>query len=203
MTTISALRTTYLNKMLARQDGDTQPWDTTSLDQHLTDAVRSLWPVHGILASGDVATDSTTQEYTVPASIARLSRIELLDAAGELYLSGVTNWRPTTGGKVVVKPRLAGGYTLRFSGWKAFADTGADLPTDLEDVVAMLAAATAYGQLAAHLTNSQRQQNLDSGRIVDHQQAISLDAYWRRLAESRLFNHPSRVSYAPRRASRG
>lgn len=202
MTTIAALRTTYLNKYLARSDADTLPWTTADLDQHLTDAIRSLYPVHGFLVTGDVATDSGTQEYAVPASMARVSRIELLDADGA-YLSSVTNWRPTSGGKVVVKPRLADGYTLRFTGWQAFNVNASDLPVDLEDVVAMLAAANAYGQLAAHLTNSQRQQNLDSGRVVDHQQAIALDAYWRRRGESRLFSHPSRVSYGPRRAARG
>jgi hypothetical protein len=201
MTTIAALRTTYLNKYLARSDADTQPWATTDLDQHLADAVTSLWPVHGLFAVGDVATDSSTQEYTVPASIARLSRIEMLDSSGH-YLSPVTNWRTTASGKVVVKPLLATGYTLRFSGWKAYAAAGTDLPANLEDVVAKLAASQAYGQLAASLTNSQRQQTLDSGRIVDHQQAISLGAYWQRLAESRLFNDPSRVSLAPRRAQR-
>lgn len=201
MTTISALRQTYLNKYLARSDSDTLPWSTTDLDQHLADALRSLAPTHGILTSGDVATTSTNQQYTIPASITRVSRIELLDSQG-YYLDDVTNWRPIPSGKVVIKPRLADGLTLRFTGWKPFAVTAADLTTDLEDVVAKLAAAQAYGQLAAHLTNSQRQQNLDSGRIVDHQQAIALSAYWQRLAESRLFNDTSRVSYAPRRAHR-
>lgn len=202
MTTIASLRTTYLNKYLARGDSDTLPWAAADLDQHLADAIRSLWPVHGILASGDVATTTSTMEYTVPGSIAKVSRIEMLDASG-YYLSPVTNWRPIPSGKVVIKPLLAPGYTLRFWGWKAFSDTGSDLPSSLEDVVAKLAASQAYGQLAANLTNSQRQQTLDSGRIVDHQQAIALSAYWQRMAESRLFNDPSRVSYAPRRAQRG
>lgn len=202
MTSIASLRTTYLNKYLARQDADMRPWATADLDQHLTDALASLYPTHGILVTGDVATHSSGNEYTVPASIARLSRIDLLDASGR-YLSPVTNWRPVPSGAVVIRPLIVDGYTLRFVGWKAFATTGADLPVNLEDVVAMLAAAGAYGQLAAELTNSQRQQNLDSGRMVDHQQAIALSAYWQRRAESRLFNDPSRISLGPRRAQRG
>jgi hypothetical protein len=202
MTTITLLRQTYLNKYLSRSDSDTVPWASTDLDQLLGDAIRSLWPVHGVMAVGDVATSSTTQEYTVPASIQRVSRIEMLDTDG-YYVGAVTNWRPTTSGKVVIKPRLADGYTLRVTGWKPFADTGSDLPANLEDVVAKLGASLAYGALAAYLTNSQKQQNLDTGRIVDHQQAISLSAYWSQQAESRLFRDPSRVAYAPRRAQRG
>lgn len=201
MTTIALLRSTYLDKYLGRAEGDLLPWTDGDCDQHLTDAISSLYPGHGIFASGDVATSSLSNEYTVPGSIARVSRIEMLDASG-LYLVPVTNFRAIPGGKVVVKPLLADGYTLRFWGWKAFATTGADLPTNLEDVVAKLAAAGAYGQLAAVLTNSQRQQNLDSGRIVDHQQAVALGAYWQRIAESRLFADPSRISVAPRLASR-
>lgn len=202
MTTIASLRTTYLNKYLARADADTLPWTTTSLDQHLADAIRSLSPTHGLLVTGDVATDPQTNEYTIPAAITRISRIEMLGPDGA-YHSPVTNWRLTSSGKVVIKPRLASGYTLRFTGWSAFAVTGSDLPVELEDVVAKLAAAQSYGELAASLTNSQRQQNLDSGRVVDHQQAISLDAYWRRLATDRLISSPYRVGHAPRRASRG
>jgi len=202
MTTIALLRTTYLNRNLGRTDGETIPWSDGDCDQHLTDALRSLSPSHGILATGDVASSEATNEYTVPASIERVSRIEMLDADG-LYLSPVTNWRPTTSGKVVVKPRLATGYTLRFTGWVSFNVTGSDLPVRLEHVVAKIATAGAYGQLAAFLSNSQRQQNLDIGRVIDYQQCVSLAAYWQRLAEATLFNDPSRTSFAPRRAARG
>ena len=202
MTTIASLRMKYANKYLARADADTLPWTASDIDLHLGDAIRQLWPVHGLFVSGDVATTSAGMEYTVPASIARLSRIEILDTSG-YYRGAVTNWRTLTSGKVVIKPVLAGGYNLRFWGWKAFSQDAADLPVALEDVVSKLAAAQAYGQLAAHLTNTQRQQSLDSGRMVDHQQAIALSAYWQRVAESRLFNDPTRVALAPRMAQRG
>ena len=201
MTTITALRQTYLNPYLSRGDSDTKPWVSATLDQFLTDAINGLWPEHGIFTTGTVATDQTVMLYTVPASIEKVSRIDLLDA-NSLVIDRVTNFRVHSATQVVVKPLLATGYTLRFYGWKPFAATAADLPTRLESVVAMLGASLAYGNLAAFLTNSQRQQSLDTGRIVDHQQAAALSAYWKARADEQLFADPTRVNIAPRRASR-
>ncbi len=106
----------------------------------------------------------------------------------------VTRWRyysdadPAT--KVVVDPLLSSSVTLRFTGYKPYSATGSDLPTDLEPVVAYRAAALCWGVLGGKLANSQRQQALDSGRVVDYQTAVGEAAYWEReyrvkLGESR------------------
>lgn len=201
MATITSLRQTYLNLYLARIDADTLPWTTATLDQFLTDAINALWPEHGIFTTGTVATDQTVMLYTNPGSIERVSRIDLLDA-NLLVIDRVPNFRVHSATQVLIKPLLATGYTLRFYGWKPFATTAADLPVRLESVVAQLGASLAYGYLTAHLTNSQRQQNLDSGRVIDYQQAAALSAYWKARADEQLFSDPSRVNFAPRRASR-
>lgn len=207
MTTVTALRQTYLNQYLDRTDGDTRPWTNAECDQHITDALTQLWPEVGLRASGTAATSGATQVYTVPGSIARLSRITLEQATGGVtYQRGdVTNWRWYSDTEVVIQPLLGAdsSLTLRFQGYKPFATTGADLPTRLENVVAMKAAALAYGKLADSLVNWQRQQNLDSGRVVDFQSAVGLSAYWERRYQQAIIADPARLSYAPRRANRG
>src|SRR5512139_1018270 len=175
MATIATLRQSYLNDYLHRADGSTRPWSDTELDQYLADALVDLWPRNGLQVTGDVATLSTSQEYTLPASMVRVERIDVLDSSG-FYIDRVVNWRGIPGGKIVIKPVLADGYTLRCVGWKAFAADGADLPSRLEASVARLAAGLAYGGLASDLLNSERQQNLDTGRVIDYGTAIGLSA---------------------------
>jgi hypothetical protein len=200
--TITTLRQNYLNDYLHRSDSDTRPWSNTELDQYLADALNDLWPGNGLQVTGDVATLSSAQEYSLPGSIVRVERIDVLDASS-FYVDRVSNWRGIPGNKIVVKPVLADGYTLRIVGWKPMALDGADLPTRLEPAVARLAAGLAYGGLASELLNSQRQQNLDSGRVVDYQTAIGMSAYYTRIARERLAgDHETVVRIGPRRARR-
>lgn len=201
MATITTLRQNYLNDYLHRADGDIRPWGTTELDQYLADAILDLWPTNGIQVTGDVATVSSGEEYTLPASMVRVERIDVLESGH--YIDRVVNWRGIPGGKVVIKPTLADGFTLRFVGWKPFAADGADLTTRLERVVSRLAAGLAYGGLASDLLNSQRQQNLDSGRVIDYQTAVGLAAYYTRIGrEGMAGDHESVVRVGPRRARR-
>jgi len=201
MTTIAALRTTYLNGYLHRTDGATKPWGDAECNQYLTDALVQLWPQVGLYANGDVATDETSNLYTVPASIERVARIDVLNADSH-YVDRVSNWRAHDATKVIVKPRIANGATLRFYGWKRFAATGSDLLTDLEQIVAYAAASMAYGGLAAELVNSQRQQNLDSGRVVDYPTAIGMASYFQARYTAGILNHPNRLHTGPRAAYR-
>lgn len=205
MTTITALRQTYLNTFLKRTDGDPLPWTDADCDRMLTDAMGDLWPDLGLKATGTVATDSATDRYTMPGGIVHVSRIDV-EAADTSYLDTVTKWRyfpdadPPT--KVIIAPKLQTGYNLRFYGFKPFADTAADLLARLENVVAAFAASKAYGVLASHLVNSERQQGLDSGRVVDYQTAVGLSAYWRREYENAIRNDPNLVTNGPRASLR-
>lgn len=205
MTTVALLRTTYLNVYLKRTDGDAQPWLDSDCNQALTDALGDLWPTLGLRATGTVATDGASRIVTLPGSIAKVTRIDVEDSAGH-YIDRVVNWRyhydanPPT--KVLVSPILAAGYTLRFFGWKPFASDGADLLVRLENVVAMKAAALAYGILSGQLVNSERQQGLDSGRVVDYQTAVGMSAYWERRYQEALRDDPERTQVHARAARR-
>lgn len=205
MTTIASLRTTYLNTYLKRTDGDPLPWTDGECDLLLTEAVGDLWPDIGAKATGIVATSSATDRYTIPGSIVHVTRIDVENSSAQ-YVDTVTKWRyfpdadPPT--KVIIAPVLITGYNLRFYGFKPFVDAATDLLPRLEGVVSSLAASKAYGILASQLVNSQRQQGLDSGRVVDYQTAVGLSAYWRREYEYAIRNDPSRVTNAPRASLR-
>ena len=201
MTTIALLRTTYLNVYLKRADADTEPWTTTDCDRHLTDALMGLWPDVGARASGTVQTSSATNEYTLPAGVLRVSRIDLTDASG-VYIDRVSNWRYKDGTTLVIRPRLADGYTLVVGGWAPYDPAASDLPAPLEQPVAMLAAGLAYGELAGSLVNLRRQQGLDTGRVVDYNAAGSLSAYWDRRASQRLSRLPYQTGFGARWARR-
>jgi hypothetical protein len=205
MTDIATLRTTYVNGYVKRSDGDTVPWLDADCNQALTDALGDLWPDIGKRAMGTVATDSTSHVVTLPAAVVRVSRIDVEDSSGNV-IDQVTNWRyypdadPPT--KITIKPKLQTGYTLRVFGYAPFGGTGSDLLVRLENVVSYKAAALLYGVLAAALTNSQRQQALDSGRVVDYQTAIGLSAYWERRYQEAIADDLNRVGAAPRASRR-
>lgn len=205
MTTVALIRSTYLDTFLERIPAATEPWTDAELQAHITNVLTKLWPRNGIFVFGDVASSATSQLYTIPAALTaknRISRIDVLESGG-LYVDRVSNWRPHSPTQVLIKPLVSTGYTFRFYGWKPFAVTAADLDTDLEETIAHRAASRAYGQLAASLVNSQRQQNLDSGRVVSYQDAIGLAAYYERLFADGIADHPSKVNQAPRAAHRG
>lgn len=207
MTTVVLIRTTYVNGYLGRADGSTVPWSDTQVGQHITDALTKLWPDVGVRTTGTVVAASGSGVYTIPASIKRVSRIDLeyTDGAETDIVDTITNWKYETNSTVRVKPRIStlSGLSLRFYGWVPFSAVGTDLPVDLEAAVAERAAALAYGSLAGVLVNSQRQQGLDSGRVVDYQTAVGLSAYYERRYAEALDKYPSRVgAAAPRRARR-
>lgn len=201
MATIATLRTTYLNVYLGRTDGSTEPWADGDCDRHLTDAIVALWPNVAKRASGTVATSQDSDTYAVPTGVTRVSRIDLLDSAGNV-VGDVTDWRYLDDTHVIIRPLLVDGLTLRFGGWVAYASTGSDLPTTLEVPVAMRAAGLAFSELAGHLVNYQRQQGLDSGRVVDYGTAIGLSSYWMTQSGNLLAQQPQVTSYAPRRSRR-
>lgn len=206
MTTVALLRTTYVNSYLgARVDGSTLPWTDAELNQAITDSLTKLWPRNGVWTFGDVASSSTSQLYTVPAAFGtkyRVSRIDILQTSGALYVDRVSNWRKHSATQVIVKPLLTTGLTLRFYGWVPYNVAGTDLDTDLEETLGHRATGRAYSNLAARLIDSQRQQNLDSGRVVSYQDAIGLSAYYERLFSDGIADHPSRIHFAPRASRR-
>jgi hypothetical protein len=206
VTTVAAIRTTYVNGYLGRTDASTIPWSDTQVDQHIKDALTKLWPDVGIRLTATVAADSATGIYTIPGSIKRISRIAIESTDGDTdIVDTVTSWWYETATTVRVQPRiLAGsGLALRFYGWGPFSSLATDLPTDLEAAVGERAAALAYGSLAGTLVNSQRQQGLDSGRVVDYQTAVGLSAYYERRYMEAIIKYPAQVgAQAPRRARR-
>lgn len=207
MATVASIRQDYLNQFLQRTDGESVPWGDAQCNTAITGAFYDLWPLVGQFVFGDVATSSTSMLYTVPVALGsaegeyQISRIDVLDASGT-YVDTALVWRRHSPTQVVIKPLISSGYTLRFYGWKRFAVTGSDLPVRLERAVAYKAAGVLYGELAARLVNSQTQQGLDSGRIVDYPTAIGLSAYWETQFQRTVRSDPSQVSLAPRGAYR-
>lgn len=207
MTTVAEIRQNYLNDILERIEGASVPWSDAKCNLAITTAFYALWPHIGQFVYGDVATSSTSQLYTVPVALGtvageyQISRIDVLDASGN-YVDQVGVWRRHSATQVVIKPLLSSGYTLRFYGWKRFAADGSDLPVRLERAVSFKAASMCYGMLTGRLVNSQTQQGLDSGRVVDYPSAVGLSSYWEAQYQQIIRNDPSFVSVAPRAAYR-
>ena len=103
---------------------------------------------------------------------------------------------------MVIKPLLASGYTLRFTGWKPFAEDASDLPARLSDAICHLAAAIGFGNMSGKLVNYQRQQAIDSARVVTYQEAVAMSAYWLRMYQDEVADDMNRVTSGPRAAHR-
>lgn len=210
MTTVALLRQTWVNSFLDRVDGQTVPWSDTEINQRITDALTQLWADGiGKRVTGTVATNQSSDVYTIPAALqspGRISRIELEQVSGGVTsrVDRVTSWQVYSDTQVRVKPILPTDSTLalRFFGWAPFDVAGSDLPTRLENAVAMKAAGLAFGQMTGGLVNSQTQQGLDSGRVIDYQTAAGLSAYWERRYQEIIRRDPARISLGPRRATR-
>lgn len=210
MTTVALIRTTYLNGILGvNADADAVPWAQARRTQAITDAFTALWQDgSGKRAQGTVATSQASDVYTIPAILqpGRVSRIELERTAGGVTqrIQRATHWEYYSDTQVRIEPLLPtdSSLSLRFFGWAPWDVTGSDLPTRLEPAVAYKAAALLYGEEAAYLANSQRQQGLDSGRVVDYQTAVGMSAYWERRYRDLLDGDQSIRSYASRHAHR-
>lgn len=209
MTTVALLRTTYLNGLLRRTEGSSAPWTDAQANQAIGDALDALWQDgSGKFVQGTVAPSSASDVYTVPAVLqpGRISRIELEYSSGGISQRAqkITSWSTYSDTQVRIAPRLAtnSALILRFFGWAPWDGTGSDLPARLERAVAYKAVALAYGQMSGQLANSQTQQGLDSGRVVDYPTAVGLSAYWERRYRDLLDGDESMRSYAPRHAHR-
>lgn len=213
MTTVNLLRTTYLNTYLRRADGSAAPWTDAQANLAITDALTALWADGlGKRVSATVATSQASDLYTVPAAFTvaagqgRVSRIELEQTSGGVSQRAgrVTSWEYISETQVRIQPLLPTDTTLllRFLGWIPFLLDGSDLPVRLEGPAAMKAAALAYGQQAGQLVNSQIQQGLDSGRVVDYPTDVGLSAYWERRYRDAVDGDQALKSYAIRNAHR-
>lgn len=202
MATVAGLRTGHIEQLLHAGTLTTtsRPWTTTEIDAYTAAVLAELWPDVGIYSTEDVASDSTTQEYTL-SSIQRIAFIDVLNSSG-YYVDRVTSWRPLPSSKVLIKPRVADNLTLRVTGFVPYAVDGSDLPTRLEQIVAFRSAARAYDGLAGELINSQRQQNLDSGRVVTYNEAAQQAAYYEQRYQERILRDPSLVRSGPRASHR-
>lgn len=206
MATVDSLRT-KLNTIVRRNDGSTTPWTDAQANAAVTDALSALWHDNiGKRAQGTVATSQASDVYAIPAGVDRISRIELELVAGgsTSIVQKVTSWRYYDDTHVRIQPLLPtnASLLLRFFGWTAFALDGSDLPARLETAVSYKATAIAYGQELGQLGNSQLQQALDQGRVVDYATAVGLSAYWERRYRDLLDGDQAMKSYAARHAHR-
>lgn len=205
MTTVALIRTTYVNVNLKRAEADPAPWVDGDVTQQIVNALQALWPELGLRTTGTVASATASGIYAMPGGIQRISRIDVEDTNTDI-VDQVTRWRyypdadPPT--KIKLTPRIQAGFNLRFFGWKPFALDASDIPVRLESVVAFKATALAFGVLSGYLGNSQLQQGLDSGRVVDYQTAVGLSAYWERRYQDAILNDPARVGGALRASRR-
>ncbi len=205
-TTVASLRTTYLNSILGRSEAASEPWTDAECTTALETALQDMWPRVGILATGDIAT-AQVNEYSLPAGIgtvdgnAVIARIDLLGADGT-YLDQIVNFRRIPGGKIVVKPQVIAGYTMRITGWKPFATDASDLVECFYNPICWLAASALFGMLGGKLANYQRQQGLDPARVVSQQDAIGMSAYYMRLWQQEISDSPYTVTGGVRRAYR-
>lgn len=209
MTTVAAIRTTWLNTFLERSDGQTVPWTDTECNQRITDALTQLWQDGiGKFTSGTASPSQASDVYTVPSGLqsGRISRIELEQSTGGVSgkVSDITSWKRYSATQVRIAPRLPtdATLTLRFFGWVPYLTDATDLPTRLENAIALKAAGLSFTQMASNLVNAQTQQGLDSGRVVDYQTAAGLAAYFERRFQEIVRRDPDRMSFAPRRADR-
>jgi hypothetical protein len=204
--TVATLRSTYLDGYLGRVAGDTKPWTDTKAEDAIEEALLEVWPEIGLFMSATVAANQNSPIYAIPGNIERVSRIvlEKTDAGVVSHIDKVDSWRYHSATEVVIAPAIVtdASLALRFYGWKPFDPAGADLPDNLYTAVCMKAAANAWGQVVGLLTNFEDQLALDSGKVITHQDAVALTAYWQRRYEDRIRKVPGRVSYAPRAASR-
>jgi hypothetical protein len=203
MTSVAALRTGHIEPYLhaGTLGASTRPWTSTEIDAYTGAVLAELWPDVGIYATGDVTSDSTVQEYTIPGSIQRINFIDILDSSG-YYIDRVMSWRPLPSGKVLIKPRIVSNLTLRFTGFKPYSSAGTDLPIRLEQIVAWRSLGRAYKGLAGELINSERQQNLDTGRVISYQEAFQNGALFEEQYHTAILRDPSLVRSGPRASHR-
>lgn len=205
MATIASIRTGYLNGMLSREDGSTDPFSDSTCNQMISQAIEELWPDFGVFFNDVAATDESDEFYVIPTGMVEISRIVLESASAPARrVSNVMNWRKAGSGQVVVDPLIAtdSSLQLRFYGWKPYANDGSDLPDRLQSLVAMKAASLCYGTMAAGLSDYERQAALDSGKMVTYQDAVGLSAFWQRRYEDRARREPGQVTFAPVAATR-
>jgi hypothetical protein len=209
VSTVAALRTDYVNKYLgSRVDGSAKPWSDDEINRFITDAVTRLWPDFGLLVYDELETLESTQFFNVPAGIVaqapyKISRVMIRQGApgeGGIVTDQATAWRPHPGNQFYVKTRIRTGQTFGVYAFHAYSVS--DLDVSLEPAIAMRAASSAYGALGGGLVDWQRQQNLDSGRMVSYADAVGLSAYWERQYQEATVRHPSRIAFAPRASSR-
>jgi hypothetical protein len=208
--TVATIRTGHLNKFLGiANDVDAIPWPSTDRDSYIADALNQTWPDIGRRVSAVAATSQASDVYTIPqvAGVTmRVTRIEIEQTSGGVsaMVDRVVRWRYYSDTQVRIGPMLAtvSGLALRFFGWVPFLPDASDIPARLEPVIAMRAAAIAFGAAAGQQSNYKRQQGLDQSRVVDYQTLVGMSAYWERRYFEQIQKDPSSVSYAPRRAAR-
>lgn len=208
--TIATIRQGFLNKYLGiTVDGDTIPWTSADRDIYIGQALQQAWPDIGKRVSGVASSSQASDVYTIPAAFGaagRISRIELEYVQGGVsqQVDRVIRWRYLSDTTIRVHPLLAtiAGLSLRFYGFVPFAVDASDLPSRLEPVIAMRAAAITFGVGLGQQANAKRQQGLDQSRVVDYQTLVGASAYWERRYFEQVQKDPAQVSYAPRYSRR-
>lgn len=211
MATLTQLRQDFLNGHLGMAvDGAALPFTTAQRDEFLRSALEQSWPDIGNRATSSVATNGATDSITLPGAFQQgdsiINRIEVMYAQGGITrrVAQITSWyyRDETTIRIVPALPTLSGLTVEVVGWLPFTNTGSDLPVRLEQAIAARAASLAFGDIAGQLANSERQQGLDVGQIVDYPTAVGLSAYWERRYFEQIEKDPAKVAQGVRRARR-
>jgi len=207
--TVTAIRTGHLNRYLGvTVDGDTIPWTVADRDAFIVQALTQLYPDVAKRGQGTVALNQNSDVYTIPSNLqaGKVNRIEIEQTTGGTTsrVDRVPNWRYYSDTQVRITPLLASNTSaqLRFFGWIPFLVDGTDIPLRMEPIVAMRAAAFAYGAEASQMGNYKRQQGLDQSRVVDYSTLVGLSAYYERRYFEQISKDPAHTSYSPRAAYR-
>jgi hypothetical protein len=208
--TVATIRTGHLNKFLGvAADSEAVPWPAADRDIYIADALAQTWPDIGKRVTAIAPANQSSDVYTIPlvnGATMRVTRIELEQSAGGVTgkVDQIVGWRYYSETQLRVMPLLPtiAGYNLRFFGWVPFLADASDIPARLEPVIAMRAAAIAFGAAAGQQGNYRRQQGLDESRVVDYPTMVGMSAYWERRYFEQIQKDPASVSYAPRRARR-
>lgn len=127
-------------------------WTSAEMDTTVQDAVNNLWPRYGARLSSEASLVTLVADqawYALPANIAEVDKVFLLDATGKIVMemppgTWMTEFN-TTGSRILINSDYTSiGTQLRISGLARYNVTTVLIPDDLADLVVAQARAELY-----------------------------------------------------------